>query len=530
MMTHKTRKYGTSLKRGITWRSATFMTALFAGSALIAQTCEPVDLPYMEDFNSVTVPALPECMALDAIIGIPWETVEDPNGMPGNVAHTTYTDPDSPEQDNWLFTRGLNLSVGTSYRLTYDYFNNSDFYEENLSVSIGADTTAAAMTAQLADHPGIMTVTVLNGSATFTVSTSGVYYIGFKCYSIADQNQLYLDNIEVVALPDCTELPTPGLTTGPTNICPSVPFTLGIQNPSTDGGITYQWETSSDGTTWNTAGGGDSTETYTTTASANTWYRVQVTCSSAGTAISTPQLVTVNPYMECYCNTVDFAISVEPICNVTFAGINNDSPGTVDGVPPLEDFTSLIAQVEQGQSYTISTTGTSNGDYTNYFTAFFDWDQNGTFETIVPIGSITDHDCDTVITATVNVPADAPLGSSIMRVVKNYDETPVNPCGSYDFGQAEDYTVQVDIGSGIAGVPALADLTVYPNPASTELFINTPSDKPVHVKVYDMVGHLAMEQDVAGKLNISDLAPGSYNLVILDKKGTAQARARFMKL
>ncbi len=529
MMIHNTQKSGSFVKYASAWRSTMFITALAAGSALSAQTCDAVDLPYTEDFNSVTVPTLPECIAVDAIVGIPWETVEAPTGMTGNVAVATYTQPNSPDQNNWLFTRGLNLSVGTSYRLTYAYFNNNTFYQENMSVSFGTDTTAAAMTVQLADHPGIMTETVQNGASTFTVSTSGVYYIGFKCYSIADQNQLYLDNIEVVSLSDCTELPTPGLTTGPVNICPSVPFTLGIENTSTSGGISYQWESSADGTTWNAAGGTDSTDTYTTSLTANTWYRVQVTCSSAGTAISTSLLVTVNAYMECYCSTIDFGISVEPICNVTFAGINNDSPGTVDGAPALEDFTGLVAQVEQGQSYTISATGTTNGDYTNYISAFFDWNQDGIFDTVVPLGSFANHDCDTVITATVTVPADATIGLSHMRVVKNYDEAPVNSCSSYNFGQAEDYTVQVDIGSGITGVPAQQNLSVYPNPASTELFIGTVDGKPVHVMVYDMVGHLVMDQDVVVKLNVTDLAPGSYSLVILDEKGTTRSHARFMK-
>ena len=530
MMKHNTQKSASTVKYGSAWRSTLFMAALAVVSGLSAQNCAPVDVPYMEDFNAVTVPALPECIALDAIVGTPWQTVIAPTGMTGNAANVSYTPAGSPDQDNWLFTRGLNLSVGTSYRLTYEYFNNSTFFQENLSVSFGTDTTAAAMTVQLADHPGIMTTTVQNGSTTFTVGTSGVYYIGFKCYSIADQNQLYLDDVQVVALSDCTELPTPGLTTGPDSICPGLEFTLGIENGSTDGGLTYQWETSSDGTTWTAAGASDSTDSYTTALSQDTWFRVQVTCASFGTAISTPLQVTVNPVLECYCNTVDFTSSVEPICNVTFAGINNNSTDTVDGSPALEDFTDLVAEVEQGQSYVISAKGNTNGNYTTYITAFFDWNQDGIFETAVPLGSINNDVCDTVITATVNVPADATIGQSHMRVVKNYNAAPVNPCGSYSFGQAEDYTVLVDIGQGITDVAARTDLSVHPNPASTELFITTPADKPVHVKVYDMVGHLAMEQHMTTKLDITELAPGSYSLLIIGENGMTTGHARFMKL
>lgn len=67
---------------------------------------------------------------------------------------TGITDPDGPERNNWLFTRGFNLGQGTSCRLTYAYFRNSDHFQKNLSVPFRTDTTAAAMTAQLADHPG----------------------------------------------------------------------------------------------------------------------------------------------------------------------------------------------------------------------------------------------------------------------------------------------------------------------------------------------------------------------------------------
>ena len=269
-----------------------------------------------------------------------------------------------------------------------------------------------------------------------------------------------------------------------------------------------------------------------------------------------------------YCTTIDFGVSVEPICNVTFAGINNDSPSVVDSAPALEDFTSLIAAVDQGGTYTISATGNTAGPYTTFITAFFDWDQNGSLETAVQLGSINSSVCDIVISATVNVPLDAALGQTRMRVVKSFNNPPTDPCGIYSYGQAEDYTVAVSsqtgtpdcegvvggdalpgttcIGAngfggvwtsacdcvenvGIEEIVAKNGIAVYPNPASTELMIATANGQPVHVKVYDMVGHLAMERNLVTRLDITDLAPGSYNLVIVDGNNKTQAHARFVK-
>ncbi len=94
---------------------------------------------------------------------------------------------------------------------------------------------------------------------------------------------------------------------------------------------------------------------------------------------------------------------------------------------------------------------------------------------------------------------------------------------------AFDVCVGTDFGQAVGEVEPPHQLAVYPNPASTELFINTATGKPVHVKVFDMVGHLAIEQNMTTRLDITSLAPGSYSVLIIDEKGTAQSHAHFVK-
>ncbi len=229
-----------------------------------------------------------------------------------------------------------------------------------------------------------------------------------------------------------------------------------------------------------------------------------------------------------YCNTYNVSADVEPICNVTFADLNHDSPSTVNGTPALENFTDFFAHVARGGSYPISVTGNTNGDYPNFITAFFDWNGDQVFESHLDLGSFSNTECTVPATATVDVPADAALGTTHMRIVKNYNSYPTDPCGTYSFGQAEDYSVEV----GSTGVPEthLANiLSVHPNPASTDLYFNSMTGLPVQVQVFDMVGHLALEKTITNHLDVSNLAPGSYSLQITGLDGSHSAHARFMK-
>lgn len=231
---------------------------------------------------------------------------------------------------------------------------------------------------------------------------------------------------------------------------------------------------------------------------------------------------------EGYCNTIDFTAAVEPICNVTFAGIDNDSPPDVDGSPAWEDFTALHATVERGGSYTISATGNTAGPYTTYINAFFDWDQDQVFETMVELGSITDSDCETPVSATVEVPANAVLGTTRMRVVKNFNTAPADPCDDYSFGQAEDYSVDVTMGSGIREA-ASDGLALWPNPAHDRLMLRNPNGKAAQARIFDLVGNLVMKVHRLDAINIAGLAPGVYILKAQDVQGNNLAHLRFVK-
>lgn len=148
-----------------------------------------------------------------------------------------------------------------------------------------------------------------------------------------------------------------------------------------------------------------------------------------------------------YC-TLTFTSTVEPITLVQFAGINKSTLASTSS-PGYEDFsTSDIGNVVAGQTYPITLKGNTDGNYTNRFTVFIDFNGNGTLNDtgeMFEIGSIQNSTGTDVIelTGNITIPVSAPTGSRRMRVVKNFSTSPTNPCGSYSYGQAEDYTINI---------------------------------------------------------------------------------------
>lgn len=537
----------------------------WAEDPLVFRTlCLSTTIPYLEDFESVTVPEIPNCMFGETISGNPWTTVETPltQGFTGKTARVSYTPSGSPEMNSWLFTQGLELTGGTAYRLSYKYANYLTSYSEAMAVAYGAGANAASMTNALADHPSINNNAVNTNVVEFTPVADGVYYIGFKCYSGPNEYYLYLDDISVILLDNCSGTPNPGATTGPGSICAGIPFTVGFENdPGQIGGYTYQWETSSDGSNWANAPGNSTETTYATSQTAETWYRVRMTCSGDLNATSAPLHVTMTPATACYCSSNFTSVDYEHITHVSFAGIDNTSSGIVGG--PV-DYTDQVAQVQAGATFPMSVTITA--DFSEYVYAFIDWNQNGILNDVGEVYTLAANvEEPGPYTLNIAVPADAALGTTRMRVMLAWNGSTPDPCASLSYGEAEDYSVNVAElvdcegvtggpalpgtpcvtaagqdglwnddcvcveGMGVEGSAAKEAFSLHPNPASTELFITTPNGQPAQVRVFDMLGQLVLEKDQATRLNVAHLAPGTYSLMIMDGKGNPQARARFVK-
>src|SRR5690606_29306378 len=191
---------------------------------------------------------------------------------------------------------------------------------------------------------------------------------------------------------------------------------------------------------------------------------------------------------------------VEAISNVTFAGIDNDSDPE-DEMLSYEDFTAIAGNVTIGQSYPITVQGNTWGDFDTFISAYIDWNQNGSYDDAgeyYEIGVITDSDGTDGIQASGNiaVPADAMVGTTTMRIVKNYDEYAPGPCASAAdglFGQTEEYTLNV----GTLGAPAFdtANFKSYPNPMNNHLNLEYANIME-RVTIYNLLGQTVKAFDI----------------------------------
>ena len=222
----------------------------------------------------------------------------------------------------------------------------------------------------------------------------------------------------------------------------------------------------------------------------------------------------------------DISFSVEPITRVVLSDIDNPSSATVNGSPALEDFTHVVGNMAQNTSYDVALEGNTDGPWTNYFTVWVDWNQDGEWDSseMYEIGSIynsTGEDGQQA-TGTISVPADATLGETTMRVIKNFNTSPTDPCGVYDFGQAEDYTINVTEFIGIEDQNQVA-FTYYPNPTTGLVTIVANRDIS-SVSVMNVLGQevLATKRLESGQVDLSSLATGTYIFRVAFEDGTTE--------
>jgi hypothetical protein len=172
--------------------------------------------------------------------------------------------------------------------------------------------------------------------------------------------------------------------------------------------------------------------------------------------------ITFTSSLLSYCSP-SFNTRVDPITNVTFGGINNTTPNTITGSANLESFC-MTGTVQQGcTTNAISVKGNTGGNFTDYYKAYVDWDQNGVFgnntNEIYNLGTITNSTgVDAILTTgNISVPLSAVLGNTRMRVLKVSFVDIVDPCltGNY-YGQAEDYTINV---TPVIASPSIGTIT-----------------------------------------------------------------------
>ncbi|MFN5441859.1 MAG: GEVED domain-containing protein, partial [Flavobacteriia bacterium] len=247
-----------------------------------------------------------------------------------------------------------------------------------------------------------------------------------------------------------------------------------------------------DAFSWSPATGvsGNATAGYTFTASAGTTYTLTASQTTGTLCVNNATMaLTVNPnplitsatagpLSVCNTGTVNLAASSivsgpqteptgyctssanstfdEEILNVTLGTLNNTSNCAVAATGPgsilnrYANYTTTVAapNLNKGSNYALSIDiGTCNGNYSSGTKVFIDYNRDGDFvdageEVFVSAAAINGPH---LSTATITIPMTASVGVTRMRVVnvETGAVTSITPCGTYGYGETEDYIVNI---------------------------------------------------------------------------------------
>lgn len=277
-----------------------------------------------------------------------------------------------------------------------------------------------------------------------------------------------------------------------------------------------------------------SANTYTiTNLDEGTAYNVQVAsvCSgTTGTYTAVTNFTTLNLQ---YCTLTSTNSSDEYISNVKITAEGAAGVDSSSGASTYTNYSSdparLVRLAKGTNNNTISVTKAWTGTiYNEAVTVWIDFDRSGTFDDDEFVMS-TSGDKTTPVTDTFSVPADAYSGDKPvgMRVALKFSTPQMTPCGSYTYGEVEDYAVMISPTLGVNDNVKASAVQVYPNPAIDLLNVTKVSDKASYT-IYNMAGQAVSKGKVTnGKVQVSQLEKGVY-MISVDNNGQIN-QVKFIK-
>ncbi|MES2836842.1 MAG: GEVED domain-containing protein [Bacteroidota bacterium] len=278
----------------------------------------------------------------------------------------------------------------------------------------------------------------------------------------------------ITCLPACTGTPGAGnAIANPTSVCAGASSLLQVTSGiALASGYTYQWQSApAVGGPWTNIAGA-TTGTYLITPAATAFYRRITTCTATGNSnLATPpgtvQVTVTGLTAACYCASGQTSSGDMEITQVilphTGGAAATNRVTAYNGVTLGHNdpaFTGATTPNLMQSSTVTLTVGVTQGDFSYSFQvwAYFDWNQNGSFTDpgeyfqVKPYGTSTAV-IQTNYTFPVTVPSTALLGNTQMRIIAVESSTnPWNPCGTFTWGEKEDYRINITAMPACAGV------------------------------------------------------------------------------
>mgnify|MGYP000182047819 CR=1 FL=1 len=188
------------------------------------------------------------------------------------------------------------------------------------------------------------------------------------------------------------------------------------------------------------------------------------------------------------------------------------------------NYTGIAAPVVAlGSNYPLSVKVGQCGSfaYSGYVGVWIDYNQDGDFADAGELVFSKTASKTTPVSGTFTIPTTATLGATRVRVSLKYNAIPTS-CGSFTYGQVEDYTVNIvtTAREDIHSVSNTIAFKLYPIPVR-ENFLNISGlEKESTFKIFNLLG----QELTNGKINnnvvdLSRIAAGNYIIEVSNQDG-----------
>ncbi|EDP95883.1 immunoglobulin-like domain-containing protein [Kordia algicida OT-1] len=200
----------------------------------------------------------------------------------------------------------------------------------------------------------------------------------------------------------------------------------------------------------------------------NTNYTYRITAIDAAGNESAPSnevsITTEDNVQLNYCNSASTSVNDEFISRVQLEDIDNSSDAQF-----YSNFTNISTDLVKNGQYIITVTPTWTGTvYNEAYAVWIDYNQDGDFsdsgEQVWTQGGTQQ----TPVSGTFTVPTSVPNGVTRMRVSMKYNAIP-QPCETFNYGEVEDYTVNI----------------ISPTPDTLKPVITLLGENPVNIFLND---------------------------------------------
>lgn len=226
------------------------------------------------------------------------------------------------------------------------------------------------------------------------------------------------------------------------------------------------------------------------------------------------------------------------ISNVTLGTLNNSTGDTAYAAPHYVYYNNVTApDLAAGNAYTLSVTHDPWSMSFHFIAVFIDYNHNNSFSDTGE--RVLQQKYATITyptsTASITIPATATPGTTRMRVMvfesDNYTAPNAEPCtaDTLEWGETEDYNVNILPPTGIAEISKNNADLFYPNPANGVMYADQ-SFIGKEMTIYNVEGKVMQRSVIRNeKMDVSTMPPGQYFIKVIENGGVYTQRLSIMR-